>query len=144
MFCGVGVSSALGNSLCSARNNSATLCRDVLRRALPGEKLILASDCPFTKPGPYKEYGPIFVLAQPSETPPDLKTLPLPTGKDTDYLADIFVLRAYNEEESIVDAQLANPDTANGILDQFLSDPVVKFVLVRFAAYGCYAFRIEG
>jgi hypothetical protein len=119
-------------------------CRDVLRRALPGEQLILASYCPFTKPGPYKEYGPIFVLAQPSLTPPDLKTLPLPTGKDTDYLADTFVLRAYSEDESIVDAQLASPETANGILDTFLSNPNVKFVLARFAAYGCYAFRIEG
>src|SRR6266568_231186 len=38
-------------------------CRDVLRRARPGEELILASFTPFSKPGPYKEYGPIFVLA---------------------------------------------------------------------------------
>ena len=39
-------------------------CRDVLRRATAGEELILASFTPFSKPGPYKEYGPIFVLAQ--------------------------------------------------------------------------------
>src|SRR5438270_2200650 len=37
-------------------------CRDVLRRARPGEKLLLASFTPFTKPGPYHEYGPVFVL----------------------------------------------------------------------------------
>jgi len=29
-------------------------CRDVLRRAAPGEPLILASFSPFSKPGPYK------------------------------------------------------------------------------------------
>lgn len=33
-------------------------CRDVLRRALPGEQLILASFTPFTKPGPYHELLP--------------------------------------------------------------------------------------
>ena len=32
-------------------------CRDVLRRAVAGEELILASYCPFSKPGPFKEYG---------------------------------------------------------------------------------------
>jgi hypothetical protein len=32
-------------------------CRDVLRRAQPGEQLILASFTPFTKPGPYHEIG---------------------------------------------------------------------------------------
>ena len=38
-------------------------CRVVLRRARAGERLILASFTPFTAPGPYKEYGPVFVLA---------------------------------------------------------------------------------
>jgi hypothetical protein len=118
-------------------------CRDVLRRALPGEALILASYCPFTQSGPYKEYGPIFVLANASSTPPDLTTLPMPDGAATGYLADIFVLRAYNNAEEIVDAQLASPDTTNAILDQFFSNPDVSFILVRFAAYGCYAFRLE-
>jgi hypothetical protein len=42
-------------------------CRDVLRRAKPGEELILASFTPFTKAGPFKEYGPIYVLANPSD-----------------------------------------------------------------------------
>ena len=41
-------------------------CRDVLRRARPGEEVILASYCPYEQDGPYKEYGPIFILAEPS------------------------------------------------------------------------------
>jgi len=38
-------------------------CRDVLRRARPGERLILSGFTPFSRRGPYREYGPIFVRA---------------------------------------------------------------------------------
>ena len=38
-------------------------CRDALRRAEPGEEVILASFSPFTVAGPYREFGPIFVFA---------------------------------------------------------------------------------
>ena len=118
-------------------------CRDVLRRALPGEALILASYCPFTQPGPYKEYGPIFVRSHESSTPPDLTTFPMPNDSESNYLTDIFVLRAYNKAEEIVDAQLASPATTHTIVEQFFSNPDVTFILVRFAAYGCYAFRLN-
>jgi hypothetical protein len=37
--------------------------RDALRRAVPGEAILLASHCPFTLAGPYREYGPVFVSA---------------------------------------------------------------------------------
>ncbi|WP_432454201.1 DUF1203 domain-containing protein [Agarivorans sp. QJM3NY_29] len=118
-------------------------CRDILRRARAGEKIILASYCPFGAPGPYKEYGPIFIRAQASDEQPDLTQLPLPSGKDTDYLGQNFVLRAYNRGEEIVDAELVSPSNAQLVLDNFLSNPVVEFVLLRFAAYGCYALKIE-
>jgi len=55
-------------------------CRDVLRRARPGEAVILASYCPFTQAGPYKEFGPVFVLAQASDEPVQRQVLPIPTG----------------------------------------------------------------
>ena len=47
--------------------NGGEPCRDVLRRAVAGEELILASYCPFSKPGPFKEYGAVFVLANQSD-----------------------------------------------------------------------------
>src|ERR1700737_2877453 len=82
-------------------------CRDVLRRAQPGEPLILASFTPFTKPGPYKEYGPIFVLAHASDERIRRDTLP-PAGSPTDYLKEQFVVRAYSDAEEIIDAALIN------------------------------------
>lgn len=50
-------------------------CRDVLRRAREGEELLLASFSPFTQPGPYKEFGPVFVLASPSDEPVPIDAL---------------------------------------------------------------------
>ena len=119
-------------------------CRDVLRRAMPDEELILASYCPFTVAGPYKEYGPVFVLASPSIEFVDYQSLPLPKGSQTDYLRDQpFVLRAYSKAENIVAAELLEPSSAQEVLRKMFENSQVEFVLARYAAYGCYSFRIE-
>ncbi|NUZ11021.1 DUF1203 domain-containing protein [Pseudoalteromonas sp. McH1-7] len=118
-------------------------CRDVLRGAKAGEKLILASYCPFTKTGPYKEYGPIFVLANSNSQEFDVNKLPLPNGSATDYLGHTFVLKAYCENERILDAKLTSPEHAETDLEGFLTNKKVSFVIARYAAYGCYSFRVE-
>jgi hypothetical protein len=116
-------------------------CRDVLRRALPGEQLLLASYCPFTISGPYKEYGPVFVLAEASTEGINYDALPL---KGTPaYLAESFVLRAYSSQERIVDAKLSTPDTAVADISAFFTRPDVAFILARFPTYGCFACRID-
>lgn len=116
-------------------------CRDVLRRARAGEELILASYCPFSVAGPYREYGPVFILANPeaSGATPDR----LPVDGATPYLGASFVLRAYSREERIVDAVITTPQAAAHQLQRLLAQAATSFVLARFAAYGCYALRIE-
>lgn len=116
-------------------------CRDVLRRARPGEELILASFSPFTLTGPYKEYGPIFILANPSDEDVRRDVLPL-DGADR-YLRDQFVIRAYSNREEIVDAALVTPSTASDAIERFLSREDVAFLHVRFPTYGCFAMRID-
>jgi hypothetical protein len=118
-------------------------CRDVLRGAKPNERIILASYCPFTKSGPYKEYGPIYVLENQGNEQFDDTKLPLPAGIDTDYLGDLFVLKAYCKNERILDSKLATPDDANTILDEYFNNAKVSFVIARYAAYGCYSFRVQ-
>jgi hypothetical protein len=118
-------------------------CRDVLRRAKPGEYLILASYCPFIKSGPYKEYGAVFVLKHQSDEAFDIDTLPLPTGSPSDYFGDNFVLRAYDNNEAIVDARIATLLNAELIIDEFLAQKKVSFIMARFTAYGCYALKLE-
>jgi hypothetical protein len=89
-------------------------CRDVLRRAVAGEELILASFSPFSKAGPYKEYGPVFVLAR------DGAPVSAPSLPTDGYLRERFVIRAYSEEESILDAVLVTPEEASATIEKFL------------------------
>jgi hypothetical protein len=116
-------------------------CRDVLRRAMPGEAILLASYSPFDLAGPYKEYGPVFVMADaaPHTAPPDS----LAALGHCGYLGDQFVLRAYSPAERIVNGVVVARAQAENTLQEMLRDPHVLFVLVRFAGYGCYACRIE-
>jgi len=114
-------------------------CRDVLRRANPGEELILASFSPFVKSGPYKEFGPVFLLANESDEQADRSSFPTGSG----YLRERFVLRAYSQEESILDAVMLTPDDFDATLEKFLASPDVAFVHARFPTYGCFACRID-
>lgn len=116
-------------------------CRDVLRAAKPGERLILASYCPFTVTGPYKEYGPVYLLADEDAT--SKWPASLPVMDEREYFGTQFVLRAYSESERIVDAILSTSNTFDTDLKRLLGDQKVAFVLARFAAYGCYGCRIE-
>lgn len=116
-------------------------CRDVLRRARPGEEVILASFSPFSRRGPFKEFGPVYVLAQPSSETVVRDALPL--SRDDDYFEERLVLRAYDDEETIVDASLATVESATEILDRFFSRDDVAFVDARFPTYGCFACRIH-
>jgi hypothetical protein len=120
-------------------------CRDLLRRARPGERIIAASYCPFSLPGPYREYGPVFVLQEPGNNAAGEQTLPLPTGSASDYLkADKpVVLRAYDACERIAAASLVLPERIEAELDGYFSRDDIAFVLLRFAAYGCYALRFD-
>ena len=117
-------------------------CRGVLRRAKPGESLILASFTPFTRPGPYKEYGPIFVLAEASDESVQRNALPA-AGLDTTYLRQQFAVRAYSEAEEIRDAALVNAGDFAQIVERFLAVPDTAFLHVRFPTYGCFAMRID-
>jgi hypothetical protein len=116
-------------------------CRDVFRRARAGEALILASYCPFERVGPYREYGPVFVLAEgDAAVPPAV----LPVDGELPYLGASFVLRAYSADERIVDAVLTTPAEAGAQLEGLFARHKPAFVLARFPTYGCYALRIDG
>ncbi len=116
-------------------------CRDVFRRAVAGERLILASYCPFQHAGPYREYGPVFILEHEDDSAAPPEALPMEGARP--YLGPQFVLRAYSSDERIVDALLSTPREAAGHLERLFDDGGTRFVLGRMAAYGCYALRIE-
>jgi hypothetical protein len=113
-------------------------CRDVLRRAEPGEELILASFSPFAKEGPYREYGPVFLLANPSDEDVTRATFPA-----NGYFRERLVLRAYDEREAIRDAALVTESEAAETLARLLADEDTAFVHARFPVYGCFGCRID-
>lgn len=119
------------------------VCRDVLRGAYPGEEVIAASYCPFSLAGPYKEYGPIFVLANETKETVLWDVLPNSTEKETDYIKDQVVLRAYDATEHITMASVVLSVDLELSLQNYLSQESTAFVLVRYVAYGCYSFRVE-
>lgn len=115
-------------------------CRDALRRARPGEEIILASYSPFAARGPYREFGPVFVLAQPAEEPARDR-LPFEPSDPLSYFVSRLTLRAYSEAEDIVDARIVEGSEADAKIREFLARPEVAWVDARFPAYGCFAAR---
>lgn len=114
--------------------------RDQLRRACAGERIILASYCPFDGAGPYREYGPVFVSAG---LPPPPVPDHLPWAGEAPYLGRQFVVRGYSEDERIVNAFVTTPEQGEEDIARLFAQPEIRFVLVRFAAWGCYALRLE-
>lgn len=133
---------ALGQPVKRVRAAGGEPCRDVLRRARPGEELILASFSPFQRVGPYREYGPVFVLADATGERVERDVLPM-RGDDA-YLREQFVVRAYSDAEEILDAALVTRATAAETVSAFLARPTTAFLHLRFPTYGCFALRIDG
>jgi hypothetical protein len=109
-------------------------CRDVLRRARPGEEVILASYGPFTAPGPYKEFGPVFILATPSHEPVARDVLRRPraprkiTSAGSSPCAPTITAKRS-------DAALVAAADAAATIERWLQSPGVAFVHARFPAW---------
>lgn len=132
---------ALNQPVRHVRAEGGEPCRDALRRARPGENLILASFTPFTVSGPYKEFGPVFLFAEPQPEPISRDVLPV--AGEQPYLREQFVIRAYSKTEEIRDAAFATPSTAAETISRFFADNATEFLHVRFPTYGCFACRID-
>lgn len=132
---------ALGQPVRRLRAEGGEPCRDALRRARPGEDLILASFSPFTQAGPYREFGPIFIFAEPRDEVGTRDVLPVAGAEP--YLREQFVIRAYSRGEEILDAQFATPTAAADTIENFLAREDVGFLHVRFPTYGCFALRLD-
>ena len=118
-------------------------CREVLRRALVGEEIILASYCPFDAPGPFREFGPVYLLARSSDETVSRDHFPVSSGCPTDYFGAGLVVRAYNQAQEICEAAHTAPGTAPKVIEGYLTRPDVTFVDARFPTYGCFACRFE-
>jgi hypothetical protein len=113
-------------------------CRQCLRNAQPGERMVLAGYSPFRQPGVYKEVGPIYIHADECEPYADSEAFPPEIKKGR-----TLTLRAYNHQHAIQDALLADEKTAEQTLERLLGDERVAYVHARNAAYGCFMCAVE-
>ncbi len=110
--------------------------RDVLRRAEPGEQVILGSHALFPDEGPFREFGPIYVS---SRCEPRSGA-----GRDIfegTYFCGELVLRRYDERRWISGARRIETGQAAALVEEWLSMPATAFVDARFPEYGCFACR---
>ena len=134
---------ALGQTIQRMTAAGGEPLRDALRRATPGEGLILASYSPFHQAGPYREYGPVFLAAESQPEPlPELSSLLLRVGGNA-YLGDRVALRAYGKEQTMLEATLLPTHEVEAILAHWETRPEIAFAMLRFPAHGCYALRLN-
>ena len=111
-------------------------CRHCLRFAKLGEHLILFPYASIPAGHPYSEIGPIFVHEQPCERYPM-------TGQFPPDLRQGRVIRAYNSNYDMIDAEVANGSEPEAVIEKLLEKSETAFVDVRSATRGCYTFRIQ-
>ena len=127
---------AADHAVVIADSPAAYPCRHCLRFAKSGERLILFPYASIPSGHPYSETGPIFVHAEPCERyratheyPEDFRT-----GR---------AFRAYNTSYDMIDAEVADGNEPEAIVEKLLQNPETAFVDIRSVTRGCYTFRIQ-
>lgn len=111
-------------------------CRHCLRWAQPGERMILFPYAAIASGRPYSESGPIFVHAEPCDRYAATHEFPSEFRKGR-------VLRAYNSQNAMIAAEVANGEGPEAVIERFLQKPETAFVHVRSASHGCYTMEVE-
>lgn len=111
-------------------------CRHCLRWAQPGERMILFPYAAIAPGRPYSESGPIFVHAEPCDRYAATHEFPSEFRKGR-------VLRAYNSQNAMIAAEVANGEGPEAVIERFLQKPETAFVHVRSASHGCYTMEVE-
>jgi hypothetical protein len=127
---------ATDHAIVTADSPTGYPCRHCLRFAKPGERVILFPYAAIPAGHPYSETGPIFVHAEPCKR----------YGPTHEYPNDLRggrAFRAYNASYDMIDAEVANGNEPEGIIEKLLQNPETAFVDARSVTRGCYTFRIR-
>ena len=110
-------------------------CRHCLRWAEPGEHVILFPYNSIPAGHPYSETGPIFVHAKKCDR----------YSATDEYPADFRngrVFRAYDANYNMIDAEVANGNDPEAVIEKLLQNPKTEFVDARSVTRCCFTFRI--
>lgn len=108
-------------------------CRQCLRDAEIGERLILVSHDPFLGTSPYRSTSPIFLHESPCPTPDDLTELP-PQLIDRQ-----LSVRSFDGEEMMLDAAVIDGTRLDTTIRRFFADSDATHLHVHNATRGCWA-----
>ena len=111
-------------------------CRHCLRWAKPGESVILFPYASIPPGHPYSETGPIFVHAEQCERYG-------PTGEYPIDFRNGRAFRAYDADYNMIDAEVANGNDPEAVIEKLFGNPKTKFVDARSVTRGCFTFRIQ-
>jgi hypothetical protein len=112
-------------------------CRVTLEDASPGERILLLNYEHQSAPTPYRSRHAIFVREASPQTCTVRDSLP-PVMHSR-----VMSLRAFSADGVIVDARLAQPDEVAAAIERQFADPRAAYIHAHYAAYGCYAARID-
>jgi hypothetical protein len=127
---------AVDHAIVIADSPNGYPCRHCLRWAQPGERVILFPFASIPSGHPYFETGPIFVHAERCER----------YGATGEYPADFRngrVFRAYDADYNMIDAEVANGNDPEAVIEKLLRNPKTEFVDARSVTRGCFTFRIR-
>ncbi len=110
--------------------------RCCLRKAGPGEPVVLFRHAPEAGAGPYEELGPVFAHAEPCDGPATTAELP------EALLHAPRTLRAYTAGGRIHGGETVEPGNLPDRVAALLDDPDVAQLQVRSATHGCFLFAI--
>src|SRR5437870_13431651 len=104
-------------------------CRHCLRWAKPGEHVILFPFAAIPPGHPYSVSGPIFVHEQRCDRYNAIHEYPVE-------FRDGRVVRAYNEQYDMIDAEVATGSEREAMIEKLLQNPETAFVDARSVTRG--------
>ncbi|MFL6499984.1 MAG: DUF1203 domain-containing protein [Candidatus Udaeobacter sp.] len=123
------------HALITVDSPESSPCRHCLRWAQPGDRVILFPYAAIPSGHPYSETGPIFVHANVCQRYSTTHEYPVD-------FRDGRVLRAYDSNFNIIDAQVVNGSEPEVVIESLFQNAETAFVDVRSVSRGCFTFRV--
>ena len=111
-------------------------CRVTLEDAEPGEDLLLLNYEHLPVATPYRSRHAIFVREHAAASFDAIDRLPL-------MLRSLMSLRAFDADGMMVDADVAEGEAVEALIERLLSQPGVAYLHAHYARRGCYAALIR-
>jgi hypothetical protein len=126
-----------GNRLSVLRDGQPHQCRVCLELSKPDEGVILFAHSPFATQQPYAETGPVFIHERESTPYKNIDQYP------PQFPHRAVVLRAYNCEDAIVDAEAVGEREVEQVIAELFEREEIAYLHARNLAYGCFMFAIN-